>query len=80
MVRQTNVVLQIASLPLTESTCTETLGAAAAVGSADKKQKKPIIDEQAINAGSGTRKGNPSRALQQREFGSMQPGQQTSRN
>jgi hypothetical protein len=50
MVRQTNVVLQIASLPLTGSTCTETLGAAAADGSADKKQKKPMIDAQATSA------------------------------
>ena len=58
-------MLQVASLPLTGSTCTETLDEAAADGSADKKQKKPI------NARNGVRKCKPRCELQQREFDCM---------
>ncbi len=71
MVRHIKVVLQVASLPLTGSTCTETLDEAAADGSADKKQKKPIIDEHATNARNGVRKCKPRCELQQREFDCM---------
>jgi hypothetical protein len=50
MVRQIKVVLQFASLPLTGSTRTDTLGAAAAGGRADKRQTRPIIGVQATSA------------------------------
>jgi hypothetical protein len=73
MVRHINVVSQIASLPLTGSTCTETLGTAAADGSANKKQKKPMIGEQANNAGSGMSKCKTRCTLRQREFDCVRP-------
>jgi hypothetical protein len=66
MVRQIKVELQMSSLPLTGSTCTET--PCAADKSADKKKIKLSIEVQVINAGSGMRQGDPESALQLREF------------
>jgi len=53
MVRHIKVVLQVSSLPLTGSTCTET--PCAAGGRAAAKRIKPSIEVQEINAGSGMR-------------------------
>jgi hypothetical protein len=61
MVRHIEVALQVSSLPLTGSTCTET--PCAADSSADKKKSKLKIEVQDIIAGSGMRQGNPESAL-----------------
>jgi hypothetical protein len=53
MVRHLKVELQVSSLPLTGSTCTETPSAAG--GRAATKRIKPSIEVQEINAGSGMR-------------------------
>jgi hypothetical protein len=66
MVRHIKVVLQVSSLPLTGSTCTETPCAADKI--ACTKKIKLNIEVQVINAGSGMRQGNPESALQLREF------------
>ena len=53
MLRHIKVVLQVSSLPLTGSTCTETPCAAGRRAAA--KRIKPSIEVQEINAGSGMR-------------------------
>ena len=53
MLRHIKVVLQVSSLPLTGSTCTETPCAAGRRAAA--KRIKPSIEVQEINAGNGMR-------------------------